>query len=117
MGGEAFRAEGEAVEYGNPLLHLHTFIHGLSRLVDQGATVPLGEVQAALEGDRLGKLLAGLKEGDPFSGVPVEERIWILEGLANAGLLAEEMEAVPYQNGLLWLLELAVDMLFHGEMP
>ena len=117
MEGKAFGAEGEALEYENPLLHLRTFIHGLSRLVDQGATVPLEEVQVALEGDRLGQLLAGLKEGDPFSGVPVEERIWILEGLANAGLLAEEMEAVPFQNGLLWLLDLAVDILFHGEMP
>ena len=61
--------------------------------------------------------MAGLKEWDPFSGVPVEEQIWILEGLINAGLLAEEMEAVPFQNGLLWLLDLAVDMLFHGQMP
>ena len=47
----------------------------------------------------------------------MEEQIWILEGLANAGLLAKEMQAVPFQNGLLWLLDLAGDMLFHGEMP
>ena len=44
MEGKAFGAEGEGLEYENPLLHLRTFIHGLSRLVDQGATVPLEEV-------------------------------------------------------------------------
>ena len=60
---KAFGAEDEAVEYENALLHLRTFIHGLSRLVDQGATVPLEEVQVALEGDWLGQLLADLKGG------------------------------------------------------
>lgn len=109
--------EGEAGGHENPLRHLRSFIQGLSRLVDRGAAVPLEEVQAALEEERLGELLAGLPLGDPFSDVPEEGRIWILEGLTNAGLLVEEMQAVPFQNGLMWLLDLAVEMLFHGEMP
>lgn len=117
MDRETFDTEAEFTEHENPLLHLRRFVHGLCLLIDRGATLPVEEVQAAVEEARLREVLSSLPQGDPFSEVPEEERIWILEGLENAGLTAEEMEAIPFRNGLLWMLDLAVEMLFHGEMP
>ena len=104
-------------ELENPFDHLRAFIRALVQTLDAGALVPLEEMKRALEEERLQELLGALPQGDPLSGLPRKERVWIVEGLTNAGQLAEEMEPTSFRNGLLWLLDLAVEMLYHGEMP
>lgn len=104
-------------ELENPFDHLRAFITALVRALDAGATVSLEETKRALEEEKLQELLEALPQGNPLSGLPEKERAWIVEGLTNAGQLAEEMEPVSFRNGLLWLLDLAVEMLYHGEMP
>lgn len=102
---------------GSPMDPLRRFIHALARVIDWGAYIPLEETKAAVEEDRLGPLLEGLPEGNPLADLEEKDRVWIVEGLTGAGQLAEGLEAVPFDNGLLWILDLAVDLLYHGEMP
>ena len=102
---------------GSPMDPLRRFIHALARVIDRGAYIPLEAVKAAVEEDHLGLLLEGLPEGNPLVDLEDKDRVWIVEGLTGSSQLAEKLEAVPFDNGLLWILDLAVDLLYHGEMP
>lgn len=113
---DAYFKERET-DLGNPMDPLRHFVRELIGAIDRGAVVPVEEVKRAVEEDRLDQLLGGLPQGNPLDGVEETARTWIVEGITCAAQLAGGPRAVPFRNGLLWLLDLAVEMLYQGEMP